>query len=115
MTIEEAVSAARRNVPVVDVDPMNGAILYARIGCIRKDFALRSDVARGKEPETYGLELLPMNGARSVTVVSPERVREATAAELWDWEQYCFTPPEPEVHAELICDEVKKGHYNGRI
>ncbi|MBR4184306.1 MAG: hypothetical protein IKQ87_00940 [Clostridia bacterium] len=113
MTIEEAVRAARKNVPVVYDSPMLGPMLYARIGSIRKDFALRSDVKRGKPSEVYGLELLPMNGARSVTVAPVELVRVATPEELGDYRQYRYTPVMPEVHPELICDEVKKGHYNG--
>ena len=108
MTIEEAVQAARRNVPVVYEHPMEGPRLYARIGCIRKDYPLKSDVARGAV-EVYGLELLPMNGARSVTVVPPERVREARPEELWNIKQYRVTPSMPEVHPELLCEEVKSG------
>ena len=108
MTIEEAVTAARLNVPVVYDSPMLGPMLYARIGCIRKDFPLRSDIARGAA-EVYGLELLPMNEARSVTVVPPERVREATAEEIADIRQYRFEPVMPEVRPELLCEEVKSG------
>ena len=108
MTIEEAVTAARKNVPVVYDSPMEGPMLFARIGCIRKDYPLRSDVARGAV-EVYGLELLPMNGGRSVTVVPPERVHEATAEELWDIRQYRVTPSMPEVRPELLCEEVKSG------
>lgn len=108
MTIEEAVTAARKNVPVVDENPTLGPILYARIGCIRKSYPLRSDAARGAI-EVYGLELLPMNGARSVTVVPPERVREARPEELWDIKQYRVTPSMPEVRPELLCEEVKSG------
>lgn len=114
MTIEEAVSAARRNLPVVYEHPMEGPMLFARIGCIRKDFPLRSDAARGAV-EVYGLELLPMNDGRSVTVVPPEKVREAKAEDLGDYRQYRYTPKMPEVHPELICDEVRKGHYNGKV
>lgn len=106
MTVEEAVKAARLNQPVVYEDPMNGPLLYARIGCIRKDFPLRSDVARGAN-EVYGLELLPMNGARSVTIVPPERVRIAEAAEIGDYRQYQYAPKMPEVRPELICPELK--------
>ena len=108
MTIEEAVKAARKNVPVVYDSPMLGRQLYARIGCIRKSYPLKSDAARGAV-EVYGLELLPMNDARSVTIVPPERVREATAEELWDIRQYRVTPSMPEVHPELLCEEVKSG------
>lgn len=108
MTIEEAVMAARKNVPVVDEDPVIGPILYARIGCIRKSYPLRSDRERGAA-EVYGLELLPMSGARSVTVVPPERVREATPEELGDIRQYRVTPSMPEVRPELLCEEVKSG------
>lgn len=108
MTIEEAVSAARKNVPVVYDSPMLGPQLYARIGCIRKSYPLKSDADRGAV-EVYGLELLPMNGARSVTVVPPERVREARPEELWDIKQYRVTPSMPEVRPELLCDEVKSG------
>ena len=88
MTIEEAVTAARKNIPVVYDSPMLGPLLYARIGCVRKDFALRSDAERGKPAEVYALELLPMNGANSVAVVKPELVREATGAELADRRLY---------------------------
>lgn len=112
MTIEEAVTAARKNVPVVYDSPMEGPMLFARIGCIRKDYPLRSDADRGAV-EVYGLELLPMNGGRSVTVVPPERVREATAEELWDIRQYRVTPSMPEVHPELLCEEVKCGRLWG--
>lgn len=108
MTIEEAVSAARRNVPVVYDSPMLGPQLYARIGCIRKSYPLKSDRERGAE-EVYGLELLPMSGARSVTIVPPERVREATPEELKDIRQYRGAAKMPEVHPELICAEVKSG------
>jgi len=109
MTIQEAQSAARRNLPVVDDNPMLGPLLYARIGALRKDFALRSDVARGKPAELYSVELLPMSEARSVTVVPLERVREATPEELGDYNQYRHTPSMPEVHPELLCEEVKSG------
>lgn len=88
MTIEEAVRAARANLPVIYDSPMEGPMLFARIGCIRKDFALRSDAARGAEAEVYALELLPMNRGNSVTVVPPERVREAGPAELADVRHY---------------------------
>lgn len=108
MTIEEAVSAARKNVPVVDEDPVIGPILYARIGCIRKSYPLRSDMERGAA-EVYGLELLPMSGARSVTIVPPERVRVATPEELRDLRHYQGPPSMPEVHPELLCEEVKSG------
>ena len=108
MTIEEAVTAARKNVPIVYDSPMLGPQLYARIGCIRKSYPLRSDAERGAA-EVYGLELLPMSGARSVTVVPPERVREATPEELRDLKQYQGTPEMPEVHPELLCAEVKNG------
>ena len=108
MTIEEAVKAARLNLPVVYEHPMLGPMLYARIGSVRKDFALRSDAARGKPAEAYALELLPMSGARSVTVVPPERVREATTEELADIRQYRFEAVMPEAHPELICEEMKK-------
>lgn len=108
MTIEEAVTAARKNVPVVDENPTLGPILYARIGSIIKTYPLRADVDRGAH-ESYGLELLPMNGARSVTVVPPERVREATPEELRDLRQYRVTPSMPEVRPELLCEEVRSG------
>ena len=108
MTIEEAVTAARKNVPVVYESPMLGPQLYARIGCIRKSYPMKSDAARGAV-EVYGLELLPMNGGRSVTVVPPERVHEATAEELWDIRQYRVTPSMPEVRPELLCEEVTSG------
>ena len=108
MTIEEAVTAARRNIPVIDENPTLGPILYARIGCIRKSYPLRSDRERGAA-EVYGLELLPMSGARSVTIVPPERVREATPEELRDIRQYRVTPSMPEVRPELLCEEVKSG------
>lgn len=112
MTIEEAVTAARKNVPVVYDSPMLGPQLYARIGCIRKSYPLRSDADRGAV-EVYGLELLPMNGGRSVTVVPPERVREARPEELWDIKQYRVTPSMPEVRPELLCEEVKSGRLWG--
>ena len=113
MTITEAVEAARNNTPIIYESPMEGPLLFARIGCIRKDFPLRADIARGKT-EVYALELLPMTGARSVTVVPPERVREATAEELGDYRQYRYEPVMPEVRPEMICDEVKRGVYNGQ-
>ena len=108
MTIEEAVTAARKNVPVVYENPTLGPILYARIGSIIKTYPLRADVDRGAH-ESYGLELLPMNGARSVTIVPQERVREATPEELRDLRQYRVTPSMPEVRPELLCEEVKSG------
>ena len=108
MTIEEAVTAARKNVPVVYDSPMLGPQLYARIGCIRKSYPLRSDADRGAV-EVYGLELLPMSGARSVTIVPPERVREATPEELRDLRHYQGPPSMPEVRPELLCEEVKSG------
>ena len=108
MTIEEAVKAAKANQPVVYDSPMLGPQLYARIGCIRKSYPLRSDAARGAV-EVYGLELLPMSEARSVTIGPPERVREATPEELRDLRQYRVTPSMPEVRPELLCEEVKSG------
>ncbi len=109
MTIEEAVRAARTNVPVVYENPMEGPVLYLRISAIRKDFALREDVRRGKASERYLLELWPMNGAKSVTSVLPERVREATPEELADLRQYRSGAAMPEVRPELLCEEVKSG------
>ena len=108
MTIDEAVRAARLNVPVVYDSPMLGPQLYARIGCIRKSYPLRTDAARGAV-EVYGLELLPMNRANSVTVVPPERVREATAEDLHALHQYEAAVRMPEVYPELLCEEVKSG------
>lgn len=108
MTIDEAVRAARLNVPVVYDSPMLGPQLYARIGCIRKSFPLKSDAARGAV-EVYGLELLPMSEARSVTIVPPERVREATAEELRDLRHYQGPEKRPEVRPELLCEEVRSG------
>lgn len=107
MTIQEAQAAARRNLPVIYDDPLEGVRLYARIGSIRKDYALLSEVARGKPAETYSVEVLPMNGARTVSVVPVERVRAATAEELWDVELYRGEARKPEVHPELLCPEVK--------
>jgi len=112
MTIEEAVKAAKMNQPVVYDSPMLGPQLYARIGCIRKSYPLRSDADRGAV-EVYGLELLPMNDARSVTIVPPERVREARPEELWDIRQYRVMPSMPEVRPELLCEEVKSGRLWG--
>lgn len=109
MTIQEAQTAARNNTPVVHENPMLGPLLYARIGSIRKDYALRSDVARGKPAEVYALELLPMNDARSVTVVPPESVREAKPEELHDLRQYQGPPSMPEFRPELLCEEVTSG------
>ena len=108
MTIQEAQSAARRNLPVVYDSPMDGPMLYARIGCIRKDYARKEDAERGVPAEVYGLELLPMNGARSVTVVPPELVRQATAREVADYNQYRYDTRAPEVHPELFCEEIRK-------
>lgn len=88
MTIPEAQAAARKNTPVVYDDPMLGPMLFARIASIRKDFALRRDVERGKPAEVYALELWGMDRQRSVTVVPPDRVREATPEELADVRQY---------------------------
>lgn len=113
MTIKEAVKAARANTPVIYESPMEGPILYGRISSIRKDFALRSDVAHGKEPESYALELVSMRGARSVCSVAPERVRIATGEELRDLRHYIGSTKTPEVRPELICDELK-GEYNGQ-
>lgn len=106
MTIQEAVAAARRNQPVMYDNPMEGPMLFARIGCVRKDFALLSEAARGKEAEYYSLELLPMRGG-SVEVVSPELVRIATAEELRDIRHYQKAAQMPEVHPELICAEIR--------
>lgn len=108
MTIQEAVKAARRNQPVMYDNPMEGPMLFARIGCVRKDFALLADAARGKEAEYYSLELLPMAGG-SVEVVSPELVRIATAEELKDIRHYKRAQEMPEIHPELLCEEVKRG------
>ena len=108
MTIEEAVRAARMNQPVADVTS-DGVIVYARIGAIRKTYALLSDVARGAEPESYSLELLPMNRANTCTDADPKNVRLATAEELMDREQYRYRGKMPEVHPELLCDEVRSG------
>lgn len=88
MTIPEAVAAARKNAPVVYDDKMLGEMLFARIGAIRKDFARLADVERGRDPEFYQLELLPMAGGSSVTVVDPERVRVAQVEDLRDMKKY---------------------------
>lgn len=110
MTIEEAVKAARQNTPVVYEDSMLGEMLFERIGSIRKDFALLRDVERGKARESYTLELLPMNRARSVTVADPERVRLAEAEDLRRLAHYEKDPSRPPVHPELICEEVKRAN-----
>lgn len=88
MTIEEAVKAARNNTPVIYDSPSVGPLLYARIGCIRKSYPMRKDAADGRAAEEYSLELLPMNGARSLMVAPPERVREAKPEELSDIKYY---------------------------
>jgi len=88
MTIEEALTAARRNVPIIYDSPTAGPMLYSRITAILKTFALREDVARGVEPERYSLELADMNRAGSRMVCAPERVREATVEELRDLNLY---------------------------
>lgn len=107
MTIKEAGEAALKNLSVVYESPLDGAILCGRIGCIRKDYALKSDVARGKPEAVYALELLPMNKAKSVLVVDPERVRLATAEDMRDVSQYYSKPVMPEVHPELLCKELR--------
>lgn len=88
MTIEEAVTAARNNTPVIYDSPTQGPLLYARIATIMKEFALRESVARGKPAERYMLDLADMNRNGSRLVCPPERVRVATAAELADWKLY---------------------------
>ena len=108
MTIEAAVQAARMCAPVVYSDPMLGDMLFARIGSVRKDFGRREDAARGKHTEWYSLELLPMNGANSVTVVDPERCRIAMAADLARLDHYDADPSRPPVHEEIKCAEVKR-------
>lgn len=108
MTLKEAGEAALANLPVVYESVFEGAILCARIGGIRKDFAPRSDVERGKPAATYSLELLPMNKARSVLCVDPEKVRLAEAADMRDVEQYREMQVMPKVHEELIIKEVRE-------
>lgn len=108
MTINEAIQAARANKPVIYTDKMLGEMLFGRIGAIRKDFELLSDVERGKEAEGYSLELLPINGTRSVTVVEPEAVRLAEIEDLRNYAHYRQDPSRPPVHEEIICAEVKE-------
>ena len=88
MTIQEAVTAARNNTPVIYDSPTLGPMLYARIVTIVKEFALRESVARGTPAERYMLELADMNRNASRLVCPPERVRTATAAELADAKMY---------------------------
>lgn len=108
MTVEEAVTAARKNLPVVYMDPMLGNLLFARIAAIRKDYALIADVAKGKAAEVYTVELWPMSRARSVTVVDPARVRLAETEDLRDISQYRGNDPMPLVRPELLCEEIKR-------
>lgn len=108
MTINEAIQAARANKPVVYTDKMLGEMLFGRIGAIRKDFATLADVEKGKEAESYTLELLPLSGIRSVTVVDPEAVRLAEIRDLSNPANFKRDPSRPPVHEEIICDEVKR-------
>ena len=108
MTITEAVEAARNNTPIIYESPMEGPILYGRISAIRKDFALREDIKRGQAPESYALELRPINGARSVLSVNPDRVRIATKEELRDPKNYRSTTTGPEVRPELMLPEIRE-------
>ena len=105
MTIPEAIDAARKNSPITYEDAMLGAMLFGRIGAVRKDFATLDAVRRGKDAETYALELLPISSGRSVMVVDPARVRLAKKEELADVRQYPRME-QPQPREELICAEV---------
>lgn len=113
MTMDEAIRAARLNTPVVYDDKMLGEMLFGRIGAIRKDFAPLRDVNRGREPERYALELLPMHGGQSVTSADPERVRLAGAEDLRRLAHYEGDLSRPPVREELICREVRE--RNGEL
>ena len=73
MTIEEAVTAARKNVPVVYDSPMLGPQLYARIGCIRKSYP--PERVREATPEELG-DIRQYRVTPSMPEVRPELLCE---------------------------------------
>jgi hypothetical protein len=108
MTINEARDAAESYRPVVYEDPFLGKRLFSRIGAVKFRIESRENIARGKAARAWIAECLPMNAASTVTDINVERLRLATAEELWDVELYRGEARMPEVHPELLCPEVKR-------
>lgn len=79
MTKNEAIRAAENQVPIFD---KASEILYKRISAIYWRYAGERELQRGRPPRYIEIELEPMNGANSITVTAPERVREATEEEI---------------------------------
>ena len=79
MTKDEALKAADRQIPVVD---KGGDLLYRRISAIYWRYSGERERRSGKPPRFIEVELEPMNGANSITVTAPERIRAATEEEI---------------------------------
>ena len=79
MTKDEALKAAENQIPVVD---KTSELIYKRISAIYWRYSGERERRSGKPPRYIEIELEPMNGANSITVTAPERVREATEEEI---------------------------------
>ena len=79
MTKDEVLKAAENQIPVVD---KRSELIYKRISAIYWRYSGERERRSGKPPRYIEIELEPMNGANSITVTAPERVREATEEEI---------------------------------
>ena len=79
MTKNEALKAADQQIPILD---KGSDLLYRRISAIYWRYYGEKERRSGKPPRYIEVELEPMNGANSITVTTPERIREATEEEI---------------------------------
>ena len=79
MTKDEALKAADQQIPILD---KGSDLLYRRISAIYWRYSGERERRSGKPPRYIEVELEPMNGANSITVTTPERIREATEEEI---------------------------------
>lgn len=79
MTKNEALKAADQQIPILD---KGSDLLYRRISAIYWRYSGERERRSGKPPRYIEVELEPMNGANSITVTTPERIREATEEEI---------------------------------
>lgn len=82
MTRDEAVAAWERGCPVVNVDGLNGDLLYLRIAALIYRRASTEQLNRGYPEKFLQVELEPMNGANSCTITIPAALRMPTPEEL---------------------------------
>ena len=98
MTRDEVVEAWERGCPVVNIDEINGDLLYLRISALIYRRASTEQLNRGYPEKYLQVELEPMNGANSVTITIPKALRLPTPEELGAPRMY----PEPSKIPERI-------------